>query len=246
MTHFFLAAFLPPLDIRVKVDLTPEELMVILQENLSVSELEQVKQLRTFVDISNLERLYSHDIIDPWGNLSEDELRKEEKLPLFATDLLASCDTEEQKLAICPQIMARFYEQPHQGILKRFFEFEREFRLALTGWRCKKLGIDPLIELKEEDPRDLTVAQIFASKDQPGYEMPFEFEDFGPIPDQPMDQYLKVAEYRFEKVDDLLQGDFNSMDGILGYLIQFMIVKNYHALNDQQGNQLLYDNICNR
>ena len=246
MTHFFLSAFLPPLDVKVKVDLSLEELMAILHENLSHAELEQVKELRTFTDLLNLERFYSHDTIDSWGNLTEAELRAEEKLPLYAQDLLSTCESDEQKLALCPQIMTLFYEQPHHGFLKVFFEFERAFRLALTGYRCHRLKIDPEIELKEEDPRDFLVAQILAGKDQPNYEMPFEFEDFGPIPDHPMQQYLKVAEYRFEKIDELLQGDLWSMNAILGYLIQFMIVKKYHDLNDQKGKELLYDSICNR
>ena len=246
MSHFFLSAFLPPLDVKVKVDLTLEELMAILQENLSPAELKQVKDLRLFVDLLNLERLYSQDTLDPSGNLTEEELRQEEKLPLYAQDILGTCDKDEQKLKVFPQIMIQFYEEPHQGFLKDFFEFERNFRLALLGFRCKRLGIDPVVELKEEDPKDFMVAEILASKDHPSYEMPFEFEDFGPIPDHPMQQYVKIAEYRFDKVEDLLQGDLCSMDAILAYLVRFMIVKNYHALNDQRGNQLLYDNICNR
>lgn len=246
MSHFFLSSFLPPLDLKVKVDLSFEELMTILRENLSLSELEEVKELRTYIDLLNLERLYLHEAIDPFGNLTEEELRQEEKLPLYVQDILAACDTEEQKLKLCPQVMIRFYEESHPGFLKIFLEFERNFRLALLAFRCKRLGIDPVIELKEEDPKDFMVAEILASKDHPAYEMPFEFEDFGPIPDHPMQQYLKIAEYRFQKVEDLLQGDLCSMDAILGYLVQFMIVKNYHALNDQRGSQLLYDNICNR
>jgi hypothetical protein len=246
MSHFFLAAFLPPLDVKVKVDLDFEELLTILKENLNHDELGEVAKLRTFIDLLNLERVYSHDVIDPWGLLSEEELKQEDRLPLYVQDILSNCNTDEQRLLVCPQIMVKFYEQCYQGFLKVFFEFERAFRLALVGLRCKRLGIDPAVELKEEDPKDLVVAQVLASKDQPNYEMPFEFEDFGSIPNEPMQQYLKVAQYRFEKVDELLQGDLVSINAVLGYLVQFMIVKNYHALNDQQGSQLLYDNICNR
>lgn len=246
MSIIFLMTFLPPLDIYTRPEMNFEELLRTLAENLSEKEMKQVNAVRTFIDLQNLGKIYRNFPIDPRGNLSEYALREGEGLPEYARELLTLQDTDEKRLSIHSKIMARFFEEPHVGFLKRYYAFERDLRLCLTALRCKRLGVDLVEEFKEEDPRELTVAQLLAAKDQPSFEMPFEFQDFGAVPDKPFEQYLKVAKYRLSKIEEMAEGWTFALSYVIAYVLQFMIIEDYHALNDQTGNTLLYENVCNR
>lgn len=246
MSVVFLSAYLPPLDIHVRPEMSFEELWRSFTDNLSQGQIQKLLAVRTFIDLQNLEKLYRHFPIDPRGTLSEEELIQEDLLPEYVKNILSSLDSEEEKLKAHPKIMAAFFLEPQHGFLQRYYAFEKQFRLTLTALRCKKQKIDPAYALKEEDPREGLVAQILAAKDQPTFEMPFEFQDFGVMPTDPFEQYLKVAKYRLDKIDELVVEWPFSLSHIAGYLLQFMIVEDYHALNAQKGNALLYDNVCNR
>ena len=127
--------------------------------------------------------------------------------------------------------------------LKFYFNFEREWRLILAGYRSKKLGIDPAKELQYEDFTDPLVAQIIAQKESPFFEFPFGYEQLSEkiknVEGDPMQQYQLMAGFQFEKIAEVTQDRPFSSDYILGYLTQHMIVEDWHVLDRMKGNESL-------
>ncbi len=56
---------------------------------------------------------------------------------------------------------------------------------------------------------------------------------------KPKEQYKVMANYRFSRIGEEVQDVPFSVDYLLGYLVQLMVVEDAHALSEKQGNQAL-------
>jgi len=131
------------------------------------------------------------------------------------------------------------------GFLKFYFDFEREWRLILVGFRGKRGNKDLAKELQHEDFTDPLVAQILAQKDASTFEFPFGYEDLSEKLKEgegdPQLQYGAMAAFRFERLTERAQDAPFGMDYILGYVVQLMIVEEGNALDEKRGNQSLIE-----
>lgn len=248
---FFLGSVLPSLRIGGEPQILFEELIMLYRDNLSRSDLEKVKAVRLYIDLKNVQKLLKNQPIDPRGNLSEKELDEaivnQEKLPEFLFDYLEEFQETDEQLKHFSKVLITYFrdmEKKEKGFLKRYFRFEREWRVLLTGYRAKKLGIDPTGELQHEDFHDPLVAEVIAQKDAPFFEFPFEYVQLGEKlkeVNSPEEQYHLMAEFRFSRVADEVQDDPFSIDYLLGYLVQLMIVEDDFAKSERRGNEHLID-----
>ncbi|MCB1109804.1 MAG: DUF2764 family protein, partial [Chlamydiia bacterium] len=134
-------------------------------------------------------------------------------------------------------------EKKYRGFLQRYFRFEREWRVLIAGYRAKKLGVDAAVELQHEDFHDPLVAEVLAQKDTPFFEFPFEYQELGEklkeVQGNPKGQYEVMANFRFNRIEEEVQDHPFSLDYLLGYLVQLMIVEDAYILDEKQGNQKL-------
>lgn len=247
---FFLGSVLPPIKVGSEPGISFEELMLLFKDNMSQSDLEKVKAIRTFVDLKNVQALLKKEPIDHRGNLSEKELDEaivnQQGLPEYLFEHLDRTDSVEEQLKNYSKVLIAYFkemENKYRGFLKGYFRFEREWRILLAGYRSKKLGVDPAVELQHEDFHDTLVAQVMAQKDAPFFEFPFEYAELGEkmkeVQGKPKEQYDAMARFRFNRIGEQVQDHPFSLDYLLGYMVQLMVVEDAYQLDEKQGNETL-------
>lgn len=248
--YYFLAASLPPLNLGVQPDIAFEELLNRLKINLNKEDYEKSVVLRRYFDLVNIRALLLQEEIDPRGNLNEKELDEalliKSLLPDYVFDFLDQYETSRERIAHFPELIARFFSEeiPKQkGFLKRFLTFEREWRLVLIGLQAKMAGRDIAKELQFEDFSDPLVAHLLAQKDAESYEPPVEYrelkEKLQTAGNDPWEYYRVLAEFRFNRIEELAGNVLFSIDWILGYMARLIIVEHWNELDEERGKTML-------
>lgn len=248
--YYFLAASLPPIALGEKPDLSFEELISRLDINIEKKDLQKTVIFRRWIDLNNIRALYLEDAIDPRGNLSEKELDQalllQDGLPQYVFDFLDRFESVEQKLRAFPGLLAAYFREEIpslDGFLKRYLEFERSWRLVLMGIKAKELGRDLTQELQFEDLRDPLVMDLLAQKDSFTYDPPPEFltlkEKYLACGPDPFLQFKEVAKWRFQQIEELATEPLFSIDWILSYMAQLLIVEQWNGLDPEKGEIIL-------
>ena len=248
--YYFLAATLPPLTLGEKPDFTFEELGRLLEVNLYGRDLEKARVFRRIIDLGNIRALFQEESIDPRGNLNEKELDEallfKDGMPEYVFDFLDQFETTPEKLRHFSGLFSTYFSQEieHQtGFIQAYLTFEREWRLVMMAIRAKQMGRDITRELQFEDFTDPLIAQILAQRDADDYDPPEEYADLkekflacGPDPWQ---QYKTIAEWRFKHIGALVDRPFFSIDWILAYMAQLLIVEQWNDLEEEKGKMIL-------
>jgi hypothetical protein len=248
--YYFLAASLPPLELGEKPDLSFEELVARLQINMEADDLQKTVVFRRWIDINNIRALFLEDAVDSRGNLSEKELDQalllQDGLPQYVFDFLDKFESVPEKLRFFPGVLAAYFREeiPNQnGFLKRYLEFERAWRLVLVGIKAKELGRDLTRELQFEDLKDPEVLDLLAQKDAISYEPPPEFlslkEKYLACGPDPFLQFKEISKWRFKQIDELAIEPLFSIDWILSYMAQLLIVEEWNQLDAEKGEIIL-------
>lgn len=250
--YYYLAISLPQLRIGTPPEMGFHEFITLLKENLSHSDLLKTHQIRWYYDIQNMRALWNHEPLDYWGTLNENELeevllnREGGGLPSYVFDFLNQYETTEERKKYFPLLLITFFneESKHSsGFLKEYNRFERNLRLIIAAYRARQLGRNLAQEMQFEDPEDKIVAQLLAQSDAKEFAPPEGFEDLKPLLEKyygdPLELNKALSEYRFDKIETMLNFDVFSIDRILGYLIQYMMVDKWTHFNKQQGKEIL-------
>jgi hypothetical protein len=250
MNYYFLAPSLPPLELGKKPELSSEELRSRLELNLSKEDFKKVVILRRFTDLNNIRSLLMEEPIDPRGNLGEKELDEalliRNILPQYVFDFLDRYDTVSARLSHFSGLLVQYFREEIEaasGFLKKYLIFERQWRLVLTALRAKALGRDIAKELQFEDPADTLVMQILAQKDAADYEPPEEYAEVKALwlacQRDPWQLHKAFVAWRFKKVEELVDHPLFSIDWILAYLVQLMLVEMGNELDEEKGLMIL-------
>lgn len=248
--YYFVAPSLPPLVLGEIPEITFEELMERLQLNLSAEDLKKVSTLRLVIDLQNIRSLYLEQPLDPHGNLLEKELDEallaQDHLPEYVFEFLGQFEETKEKARHFFGLLSYYYaeEIPKQsGFLKKFLIFQREIHLVLSALRAKKTGRDILEELQFEDFTDPFVAHILAQRDLDDYDPPLEYQELKSLLERcgnaPFEQHRAVVQFEFEKIEEMTGYPLFSLDWILGYIAQLMLVERWNKLDDQKGQDIL-------
>ncbi len=250
--YYFLATLLPPLQIGNPIDISFTEFEHLLNVNLKPKDLQKTQIIRRYIDIENIRNLWKEQPIDSRGNL--DELELEEALltrgglPEYIYDFLEKYEDEERLIHFSELIHTFFKKEVslQKGFLKKYLEFEREWRIVMVGMRAKRLGRDVSFELQHEDATDTLVSQIIAQKDAKSYEPPDGYENLKPLfeenQESPLLLHQALCEYQFSKMEEFCEGDLFSIDRILAYLVQLQIAEKWIELDKTKGLEIV-DNI---
>lgn len=248
--YYFLATALPPLQIGVPPEISFEEFDHLLRENLTAKDMQKVKVIRRYYDIMNIRALWRGQPFDLHGNLNEMELEaalvEHQGLPEYIYAILDRYDRQESQLHNFPALTSAYYANEikgFNGFLKKYLNFEHEWRLVLAGFRAKLLGRYLPDELQFEDPNNDIVAQILAQKDAKGFVPPDGYEELQALFElhmqSPLELYQALCEYRFYKVQEMIGVDAFSIEYILGYLVQLIIIEEWMALDKKKGLEIL-------
>jgi hypothetical protein len=250
--YYYLATVLPKLHIGVPPEISFHEFLTLLKDNLTKSDLHKVAQIRWFYDIQNIRAFWNHEALDYWGNLNTNELEeallnREGPLPSYVFDFLNEHESEEDRKKYFAVLMATFFAQEStqsSKFLREYYRFERDLRLTLTAFRARQLNRSLTRELQFENPEDPIVAQLLAQRDAKHFEPPERFEDLKPLLEKyyedPIELNKALSEYRFNKIDEMLNFEAFSTDFILGYTIQYIMVDKWTHFDKQQGNKIVH------
>jgi transposase len=249
--YYYLASSLPLLEFPVlPEDISSASIRESLEMNLSKEDWKRVQSLYVFVDLSNIKPLFGEEEIDHRGNLDEkaleDALLHQTFFPIYVFDFLQKYETREERLKNFPAILSQFFREEtekEKGFLQKYFSFERELRLVLLAIRAKKLNRDLLKELQFEDVTDSFVLHILSQKDADQYDPPMEYKEVKELLDlhgsDPLEQNKAIAGYRFRKINEMEEDKPFSIDFLLAYLAQLMILEYWSGLSEDQGKVIL-------
>ena len=248
--YFFLGSVLPPLKIEEDLEYGFEDLLTLFKDNLSKKDFLQIKKIQAFIDLKNVENLLRKERFDSRGNLNEKELNEalltESDLPRYLFEFLESHESKHDQITFFSKIYVIFFkemEEKEKGFLLDYFRFERTYRLLMVGFRCKQLKQDITKQLQFEDFRDPIVAYLIAQKESAHFEFPLEYQKLDQqlkkVKKSPLDQYELLMKYRFNYLQEKIQDFPFSIDYVLGYFLQFMLIQDWHLLNEQKGHKHL-------
>ena len=234
---YFLAASLPPIKFGEEPELSMADLDQLLKDNCSKKEMDAIALLRRLLDLDNVRHVIRSEPVSPWGTLTQKELEEvllnKVGLPDYVFEILDRYEGVEEQVQAFDEIFFAFFStEAHEetGFLKRFYTFEWVLHLCLTAYRAEKMG-RPLQEaLRHADQTSLIVKAL--------PEFPFEFKDLsellGSLPDEPLEQYVALMRYRFEKFETLYDGNPFSLAGVMVYMLKLMIAEEWYSLNDEE------------
>ena len=248
--YYFLAPSLPVLTFGEKPDFSFEELVGRLEINLTKEDLLQTVTFRRFIDLNNIRTLFLEDAVDPRGNLNEKELDQalllQDDLPQYVFDFLNQFENIQEKICFFSGLLVQYFSnevERQSGFLKRYLEFEREWRLVILALRSKQLGRNLIDELQFEDLKDPVVLDILAQKDSPSYEPPLGYvelkEKYLSCGLDPWQQNRVVGEWRFQKIEELVEKPLFSIDWILSYMARLLVVEQWNELDEAKGKIIL-------
>ncbi len=248
--YYYLAASLPPLVFGEVPEISFVELSGRLALNLTKKDFEKTQVLRRYIDLQNIRSLFLEEPIDPRGFLSEKELDEalltRTGLPEYVFDFLDQYELLSDRIRYFSSLLVHYFaeEGPKQdGFLRKFLQFEREWRLVLIGLRAQEMGRDLSRELQFEDPKDPFVQDLLVQKDMDRYAPPMEYQEIKEMIAasgfDPWERYRAFAAFRFSKIEELVDTPLFSIDQILAYLAQLMILESMNELDKKRGKAIL-------
>lgn len=244
--YYFVASALPPLEWGVEPEITFEEVITLLQENLQEEDMEKIIVLRRYYDIQNMRNMLLDEPFLHYGNLTklqmEEALNGFNGLPSYFTDYLATYQTKEERLKNFSHLLSDYYRyeiQNQTGFIRTFLRYEWEWRLVATLIRAKAQGRDILKELQFEDPNDEFVAGLLAQKEGASLEPPEEYAPLKTIyneyGDSPLQLMKEILEWRFNMLENMLGVDLFSIERIAGYMLELILLERWFALDKEKG-----------
>lgn len=249
--YYFVGTALPALSFDVPPEISFPQLEVLLRDNLTDKDYQKTLEIRRFYDLLNLRSFWSEEGLDPRGGMTagvlEEALMNRTGFPGYVYDFIDLYPKKEDRLRHFSSLLAKFFQHAKNlkdPFLRHYLSFERELRLVMTAFRAKKLGRDLSVELQYEDPEEDLIAQLLAQKDATTYEPPEKYQDlkflFEKNGDDPMALERALDEYRVEKIESLVGlGDVFSIERILAYFTQFIIIEKWFELDHAKGMQMV-------
>lgn len=252
--YYFLATLLPPLSFTSPPDISFEEFEQLLKDNLTAGDMHKARVIRRYFDILNLRSYWKGEALDSFGNFNatafEEAFITRRDLPNYVFDFVDKYESNNEKILHFPELLHAFFREEVKeasDFFKKYLEMEHGLHLVLLAFRAKQMGRDVMKELQFENPENEVVAQILAQKDAPNYEPPEQFEDLKGVFEKnyndPIALQQALNEYRFNKVEQMIGlVDTFSINRILGYMVQLILVLRWQALDKEKGLKI-FDNI---
>ncbi len=245
--NYFIVNSLPTLSLSQKPEITFLDLIRLYKMNLSKSEFQKTRDIRLFIDLQNVLKVLKKEPLDLRGNLTEKELDEaivhQINLPKYLIDYL---DREENPIEKYYEVMSIYFQEELErqtGFFQKYVKFEQELRLTLATIRCKKRKKDLSEELYLEDQGDFFVHELFSQKDQETIEFEEPFQSLAiklkQVDGNPFLQKQVVVQFRFDQIQEMVEGDIFSIDYLLAYMIQLILVEDWNFLNKEQGSAIL-------
>lgn len=247
--YYFVGTLLPDLKIGQVPELSFKQLDRLLRDNLQPVDYKCAVQLRLYYSIENLRALWRGEALDIYGygqHALEASLLDIESQPTYLRDFLEQYPSTEARLRFFPDLLAKYFREESaqaSGFVAKYLRFEHKLRLIQTAFRAKKLNRDLTVELQFEEPGEEFFQQLLAQKDNKKFVAPNGFVQLQTILeeyyDAPIELYKALSDYRFEKVEEFVNGGVFSLNRILAYMVQLITVERWLELDREEGSKLV-------
>ena len=249
--YYFLTCSLPPLFFGQKPDLFYEELKDLLQWSLTEKDKMVLTSLKCYVDLKNLKAVWLDKEIDHRGNLDEKRLKQalltEDHFPDYVFEYIRNNPDDLNKVKNFNYLLATFFRNEihnnQNNFVKNYFLLERDIRFVFTALRAKEIKKNIEQEFYVEDTQEILVEQILSQKDQNSYRPPIEYEELFDIYEKNKDSPLRLQreylKYRFNKNLEIGEQNPFTIEQILGYLVNLVLVEDFYNLNKEKGKTLI-------
>lgn len=247
--YYFLANELPKIEVDSAPVVSFPELVTLYQENLTKADLKEVNRIRLYYDITNILRLLEGEFLDPRANFSENELKErlssKEGLPSYVFDFWDRYPTDEERLHAFPSLMSNYFhcEIKEKGVAADCLAFEKGLFLALTGYRAHRMS-KPLQEVLEyEDANEEEIVGLLSRKDHSTLALEGDFKELGKALEEakgePDLENMAIATFKFDYYSNYQFGHPFSLQFLLPYMMQLMIIEDLYVQNEKLGGLIL-------
>jgi hypothetical protein len=248
--YFFLVTSLPVLQLGNPPDISWDELTFLLNSNLNERDYSKVRALRRYFDLENIRSFWSGFPLSRYGNFNEVDLEQalltRIGLPSYVYDFMVQFDSKEQRLKHFSSLFESYFKEQISSsglFLNKVFKLIRDVKLILTALRAKTLKKDLLVELQFQDPQDPLVADILAQKDSNSYDPPEAYQEvkllYESHEESPLELQKALLQYQFQKVSELTGLQVFTLDVILSYVYQWILVERWADLDQQKGKKII-------
>jgi hypothetical protein len=247
--HYFIGTLLPDIKIGEKPELSFIEFERVLSDNLPSADYKLALQVRGYYTIENMRALWLQEPLDVYGldaHDLEESMLNTESLPPYLRDFLEKHSSNEKRLRHFPELLVSYFreesKQPN-GFVSEYLQFERKLHLIQTAFRAKKLNRDLCAELQFEDADDGFVLELMSQKDSDKFNAPGGFEELQSLLEKhyesPIQLHRALCEYRFAKLEEMAGWDLFSINRILAYMVQLILVERWLKLDRDEGNKIV-------
>lgn len=246
--YYYIGTLLPDIKLGEKPELSFVELERVLSDNLRANDYQLVNQIRWFYSIENMRALWRQDSIEGYG-LDEHALEEcmlNIESPGYLRDFLEKRRTDAERLRFFPELLASYFKEETKqtsGFISEYLQFERKLLLVQTAFRAKKLNRNICVELQFEDSEESFIQELLVQKESKQFKAPIGFEKLQEILENhyeaPIELYRALGDYRFERLEELAGFDVFSINRILAYMVQLIIVERWLKLDREKGNKLV-------
>jgi len=247
--YYFLANALPELLIDSKPVISYKAVMTMFNENLTTSDLEQVKTLRLYYDILNIQRLIEQESFDFRANLGSNQLKDSllnyENLPSYVFEFFEAYSENSDRIANFSKLMSFYFDEESKkgSVLSDIIQFEKELRLTLIGYRAHRLGLDLGHELRFEDQDDEIIRDLLNKKDHSGFDFGHKYARLSEMLQEalgnPLQEERVINTFRFNFYSNYQVGHPFSLHFLLAFVMKLMIVEDFEGHDSIRGEQIL-------
>lgn len=248
--YYFVTTLLPVLKIGSPPEIESRELDLILKMNLTKRDLEKVVALKRLREIENIRAFWSNTPLEAGSTYDEKEI--EENLlhfavyPSYVFEFMEKYEDTQSRLRHFPELLRTFFYQEMKAcdnFVHEYFQFEWQWRLIVVVLRAKSLEKDLEKEMQLEDRENPFIQSILEQKDQKAYEPPAAYQQLKTIYEEkksaPLELQKALSEWRFEKIDHMIESQAFNIDRILGYVVQLELCENWLKLDKKQGLEIV-------
>jgi hypothetical protein len=245
--YYFVNILLPELQLEETPEMTFETFDLLLQDNLDSLDYRLTCVIRKYYDLENLRAYWKNETLDSYGNLDKEALKEtlfqSDQSPQYVQDFLEEYETQEERLIYFPKLIAAYFREEgfrSKGFLKKYLQFERKIRFIQAAFRARHLNRKLTLELQFEDLEEDFIRQLLSQNEAVTFEPPEGFEELKSIFEQhygsPIDLLKAFSEYRLQQIKLLAGEDAFSMDRILAYMAQLMIVEQWQKMKETKND----------
>ena len=240
-----------------KAPFTLSELIDELHQSLHPEDFHLVELILLPYENSNLRDLAGRTDAPwhPWGKHSreelEEKLREPGLLPAYQYRFYQAFKGETplwQGMSWENQLTRLYYDfvmEETSGFLRAWFSFERSLKNLLVAWNCRAFHLPPEGQLIGDD--EVTQALLKSHARDFGLSKDLELVDkvlHALERDDLLEREKAIDRIKWNYLDALNTFNYFSIEVVLGYLLQFLMLDRWLRLDPEKGERIIADRIA--